>query len=473
MGNTASQPADQTSINPKLNYSPAPFLRPTTSLQSPVLLAYSVCKDGAYRIVVVNRRGVEAYDPMTGAQLPCSFAVKDRAYIMKAGRCLESSREDVLILADVSGTFALRDAYSLAPIEEFGSEEHKYISAFLCPLPDLVFAGYLTGDIRVFEFGNSSPKFKVTASELGAAVRSLAYSKQHKLLFIGLDNSYEGRDGTYVKLPNIPILVYSMTAIATQGRPQPVKTLEGLESASCSALDLVDSRNLALAASSISGELHVWDFITGTRLLKLNPSGLIESEARLTTMAVSELNRDRQIVTVGFNDGSILTSELVFNREAISFSWQPTKLVKPKSSSIDSNLGITFIQHDPDLDILMIGTDLAQLRLLNNFNASHESLAAPAPSQPVAEAVRTAEEVKTNAVPQSKPVSNEALQKVRERVEGKRKVKSDKVFGFSRFLAEKKSKLLEDNPALTSKEIVMQVSAMWGELDEQQRLQYD
>jgi hypothetical protein len=149
--------------------------------------------------------------------------VKDRNYIMKAGRCDESSREDVLILADVSGTLTLRQAYNLEVVEEFGSAEHKYISAFICPLPDLIFAGYLSGDLRVFEFGNSQAKFKVHASELGTAVRSLAYSKQHKHLFMGFDNSYESQDGTYVKLTMNLILVYSMSSTATQPRTQPVK----------------------------------------------------------------------------------------------------------------------------------------------------------------------------------------------------------------------------------------------------------
>mmetsp|Transcript_27233 Transcript_27233/g.48940 ORF Transcript_27233/g.48940 Transcript_27233/m.48940 type:complete len:480 (-) Transcript_27233:382-1821(-) len=479
MGNTANPPADPPSINPKLNYCPVPYLSPAVSVQSPVLLAYTACQDGVYRIVVVHRRGVEAYDPATGAQLPCSFAVRDRNYIKKAGRCLESSREDVLILADITGTFALRQAFTLSFVEEFGSAEHKYISSMICPLPDLIFAGFLTGDVRVFEFGNSTPKFRVIASELGAVIRSLAYSKQHKLLFIGTDNSYERQDGSYVKLAHTPIPVYSMSSIATQGKPQPVKSLEGLESASCTALELIDSRNLAIAASSVSGDIHVWDFITGTKLLKLNPSGLIDTSALLTTMSAFELNRDRQIVTVGFNDGSILASELVFNSGLRSFVWQPSKLVKPKSSSLDSNLGITFIQHDSETDILLIGTDLAQLRLLSNFKAEHEKKEAPVlatTAEPaLAPTSHALEEVKSAQSPtlQSKHVSEEALRKVRDRVEGKRKSRNDKISGFNRFLQEKKPILLEENPDLAMKEIVMQVSALWGELDEAERLRYD
>jgi hypothetical protein len=469
MGNTTA-PAEPPSLNSKLSSAPVTLLSSPSSVQSPVLFAYSASRDGIFRVVVVHRRGVDAYDPVTGSRLPSSFVVRDRNYIMKAGRCDESSREDVLILADVCGTFTLRQAYNLEVVEEFGSAEHKYISAFICPLPDLIFAGYLSGDLRVFEFGNSQAKFKVQASELGTAVRSLAYSKQHKLLFMGFDNSYESHDGTYVKLAMNPILVYSMSSIATQPRTQPVKSLDGLESGSCSALELVEASNLAVAASAVNGVILIWDFITGTRLLKLNPSEAIKSAVLLSTLAVVPVSKTRQIITVGFNDCSILTSELVFNRASRSFSWLPNQLIKPKSSSLDSNLGITSILHDTALDILMIGTDLAQVRLINNFKA--EYVAQEALPMQLEPAAPRKEEVKTQPAAQAKTVSEEALQKIRDRVEGKRK-KTEKLSGFSRFLAEKKPEMLASNPELSMKEVVMQVSAVWGELDEAARLSYE
>jgi hypothetical protein len=204
-------------------------------------------------------------------------------------------------------------------------------------------------------------------------------------------------------------------------------------------LELVEASNLAVAASAVRGGILIWDFITGTRLLKLNPSEAIKSAVLLSTLAVVPVSNTRQIITVGFNDCSVLTSELVFNSASRSFSWLPNQLIKPKSSSFDSNLGITSILHDTALDILIIGTDLAQVRLINNFKA--EYVAQEALPMQLEPAVPRREEAKTPAA-QPKSVSEEALQKVRDQVEGKRK-KTEKLSGFNRFLAEKKPEMME------------------------------
>jgi hypothetical protein len=417
--------------------------------------------------MVVHRRGVEAYDPVSGEQLPISLQVKDRDYIMRAGRCERSSREDVLVLAKASGTFVLRHSFSLGFIEEFGSEEHKYITALIIPISDLIFTGFLSGELRIFEFGNSQPKFRVQASAQRAAIRSLNYSKQHKLVFIGLDNAYEGPEETYIRLVHNPVLVYSMSAIATQSSPQPLRTLDGIESASCSALVIDDANNIAVAAAS-SGEVTIWDFVQATQLMKITPSSVVDTPVMLRTLGVVGINRTKLCLIIGFNDGSILCSELIHLKAGLT--WVPSKLVRPKTSSIDSNLGVTFIQHDSDLDILMIGTDLAQLRLLNNFKSEQTpQVPIPTPSSLVQVA-----EVKSPHEMQAKVVSQEALQKVRDRIEGRKvTAKTELQSGFSRFLTEKKPELLEMNPDLSMKEILMMVSTVWGELDEEERQRYD
>ena len=75
-------------------------------------------------------------------------------FFVAAVHSADSIFGDILIVGDSRGCLCLFDSYELTLLTEIPDKDE--LSVMICPIPDLVFAGYRKGSIKVWHIASTS-----------------------------------------------------------------------------------------------------------------------------------------------------------------------------------------------------------------------------------------------------------------------------------------------------------------------------
>ena len=85
------------------------------------------------------------------------------------------------------------------------------------------------------------------------------------------------------------------------------------------------------------------------------------------------------LLIIGFQDGSILVSEITMTEVTLQLTWNPIKMIQPRKKKRSKGRMLEYVSMlhlERDMDILLVGNAHTRLRLVNNFSQcfNHESV---------------------------------------------------------------------------------------------------
>lgn len=344
------------------------------------------------------------------------------------------------------------------------------------------YVGYSSGVVLQFNSNTRNSTFTHTPvrEDAGSAV-AFTYSIRWNLMFVGSTGS---QSAIFIYSPHVSHSIRELTGIA--GRVMD--------------LAIFDSRNQVIGLSSINSMICVWDFMTSYLLLEIPYPTLLEGvfPTRLKLL----VKEGAQLMLIGLSEGSLTLNSYIYDADNSDYRIVPYKIVTSQNSEV-----VASIEYDAELDMTLVGDCRSTVILYNHLEAASvedpeeqrlvsravasdrpvpessskaslfsrffgSSSPVPQPEQELAEV--PAKPASSSVVEQApRQVNPEYLAKTRERVEGKRKAEAKPLNPFEQFLNEKKPVVEAENPGILRKDMILRVSAMWAELDEETRSQYE
>jgi len=422
-----------------------------------------------YRVVVVTAQGIEEFCLVTGNRGIRAYS-EETGQRINAAVQLDAGGElgKGVLLCTASSRFKFIDLTTLQVKATFEAEreaahmkiEKDEIAALVALEAGQIAVGHLNGLVQVWTFGASEPRvtFNSTQKWEMPGVTRLAYSKKLKSVLSGHDNGYSNPQGRYFKLDSYEIRLYSVDFPAEDSANTKEKSSElGGFAGSCFDLKVSDAHSMAFALSSLERTVYIWSLQTFKLIFQFSIPQIGESSALATSLHTLSQPENKQILSFGMSDGTIVVSQLALLGD-LRLSWSPLKLIKQRieAKRMDQRQ-VTFIDYDPVIDMLAVGDKQSHVRLINNF------VVETAPKQQVAEA--PVEEGKRKAANQDR------IDQIRKRVEGRRP--EEESFGFKRFLQQRKEVLQAADPEKPYKDLLMEISEQWKQMSLEARQAYE
>ena len=424
-----------------------------------------------YRVVVVTSQGIEEFCLITGNR-------GIRAYVEEPGQRINAAvwmdtgtdlGKGVLVCTNTC-RFKFIDIITLQSKATFEGEressrlklERDEITSLVALENMQVAVGHLNGTVQVWSFGASEVKVTFNSSQKWEmpGVTRLAYSRKLKSILSGHDIGYSNPQGRYFKLDTYEIRVYSVDFPAEniENTREKNSELSGF-AGSCFDLKVSDSQNLAIAVSSLERCVYIWSLQTFKLIFQFNIPKIAENSALATSLNVLVLPENREILSFGMSDGTVMVSQLTL-QEDLRLSWTPLKLIKQRTESkrLDQRQ-VTFVDYDPVVDMLVVGDQQSHVRLINNF------LVEITPKRPVGEQEPPPEEVKKKAA------SEKRIEQIRKRVEGRKG--EEEASGFKRYLQQRKEAIQAASPEKPYKDLLQEISEEWKNLTPEARQAFE
>ncbi|CAG9326207.1 unnamed protein product [Blepharisma stoltei] len=318
-----------------------------------------------FHIITVSPRNIDMFCLLTGDIRSPRYTPAHGTLIISAVHCKESLLGNVIVVGESDRVFKVIDSYSLRSISQFSAPGASKISIMISPVPDLLYAGFHDGYVRVWHLAAQEPQLEIKEEGIIPGVRALAYSNKHRFILSGHDNTYQAADGSQAKLDPNPLRIYYMNALAQVFEPI---LLEGF-TGSCLSVSLVESKNFAIALSSQESQVHIWDYLTCYKVLSFSvPSTGVTPElsCKIFSLALSD---ESDCLLIGKSDGSILASTLSLSLESLSVTWAPQQRIMPKLQErvADGIEVITFIDYIPRIDAVIAGNASSSAMIISNF----------------------------------------------------------------------------------------------------------
>jgi WD40 repeat protein len=210
-----------------------------------------------FHLLMVHPRGVEMFCLFSGMPRIFKYVPEQNRRILVATSCRASPDGDYLIIGEDNGVFKTLNMANLsvqASIEPQSDQQRNRVTCIISPAPDLIYAGYQDGSIKVWHTASQEPQFEFNSDQLLPGVRSLAFAHKSRLLISGHESSFEDSQGRAVKLESNPIRVY-----APHAGDYETKTLSEFKG-TCFGLVVLEEYDLVVALSSEENRLYLWDF---------------------------------------------------------------------------------------------------------------------------------------------------------------------------------------------------------------------
>lgn len=485
-------PAPSSNLNLKLRLEPVQSVVSNQGLpvaqRTAVLLTFlhppkpatsqAIDDSSLYRIVIVTSQGIEEFCLITGNRGVRSYSESAGQKINAAVQFEAAELGKGVLLVTSAGVFKFVDLVTLEVKATFAGQreeakmrmEKDEVTALTSLSGSQLAVGCRSGIVRAWEFGASEARVTFNSSHKWEmpGVSRIAYSHRIRSVLSGHENAFTNPQGRFFKLDTYEIRVYSVDFPAeTEPTQEKSSELPGF-AGSCFELAVCDAQNMAIALSSLENKVFIWSLSTQKLIFAFSLPKLTETAAIADTFSCVVQPDNKQVLTFGMSDGTAIVSQLALS-EDFRLSWTPTKLIKPKSGftgKTKDQMQITFVDHDSMIDMLVIGDRHSQVRLINNF--LHEITPKATPSQPVAADSKEEEkEVKRKA-------SEERINRIRKRVEGKEPKKSEEdSSGFQRFLNQRKEVLQQASPDKPYTDILSEIREEWKQMTPEDKQVYE
>ncbi|CAG9336229.1 unnamed protein product [Blepharisma stoltei] len=373
MGNNASNISPNNRLGISITKQVSSNTRFPSSQRGSILSAFIILPDLSewsensrlYHIILVSPRSIDMFCLLTGDARIQKYQPKRGIHIMSACHSKESIRGNIIVVAESDKIFKIIHTYTFAILSEINSHSTSKITCMINPAPDLIYAGFHDGSIKVWHFSQESPQFYFHEDSIVPSVRTIEYSHIQRFIVVGYENSYQKEDGSYVKLDNNPLRIY----YAAANEQNKSLLLEGFLGA-CLSIVLIENKNLVIALSSVQSGVYIWDFITRTKLLCFNVPIMSQAQDIASKLTAIEMPGMSDILLIGKSDGSILVSQLTFNEEDTSLTWSPLQKIQPKMYQVqnekESNW-ITYLSYDKSIDAIITGDASCSVRIVSNL----------------------------------------------------------------------------------------------------------
>lgn len=102
-----------------------------------------------YHVITVSPRNIDMFCLLTGEIRTPRYSPTQGVQIIAAVHCKESILGNVIVVGESDRVFKVIEAYSLKSISQFSVPGNSKITSMVSPVPDLLYAGFHDGYVRV------------------------------------------------------------------------------------------------------------------------------------------------------------------------------------------------------------------------------------------------------------------------------------------------------------------------------------
>ena len=455
----------------------------------------------------------------SGADIVCldgthkhNFTVTGNSYVGAAGHS-----EDQVVLSLNTGVFALLSAFTLASIKTIKPESLlPGAISFLQVLGNEFVSGHSSGIALIWEVSSGKVSQELSSGPPYAPVKCFAASEKHQLVILGFETN---KGSLEVEETRNVLKVFSRKNLKCL-------ELRGLNE-KCVGVKAVDKYNLVVGVGERS--IGVWDILTGQQLSQIGLPDMYGSACCLSDF--------KECLLIGFNSG--------LGWGELKFSDKDLKYVVDWKGRAAWSRQVSVIKYEARIDSVVLGDSIAGIGVLNNVSVAPPknpkpplfSLQSYQSSKPAIKkqedlplisignfSVSLTEEnhedyqVELDTKETTRQISYETIEKIRNRVEGKKPSRKEvskssteevkeitdgivnkaleevkqptqepvegpveetkeetkpSLTPFQRFLNAKKQQILQGNSQLTHKQIVMEATKLWVKLTKEEKSSYE